>query len=102
MGSDNFGIDATRMLAGFCGGAVHAFVFRQKDPYTVISSIVVGTLTANYLGGAVGSYIGTWVGVQGASFVTGLIAMIVCQAIVTGAKSWNPRDGGGANNGGAK
>jgi predicted MFS family arabinose efflux permease len=95
MGTENFGIDPTRMLAGFCGGAVHAFVFRQTDPYTVASSIVVGTLTANYLGAAAGNYIGTWIGVQGASFVTGLVAMIVCQAIVSAAKAWKPRTNGG-------
>ncbi len=101
MGSDNFGIDATRMLAGFCGGAVHAFVFRQKDPYTVISSIAVGTLTANYLGAAVANYVGSWVGIQGAAFVTGLVAMIICQAIVSAARSWKPRNGS-ANNGEVK
>lgn len=89
--AENFGFDAARLLAGFSGGVVHALIFQQRDPYTVAGSIIVGTLTANFLGAAATTYIGNWIGEGGASFVLGLIAMIVCQGIVTAAKTWKPQ-----------
>ncbi len=88
---ENFGFDAARLLAGFSGGVVHAFMFRQRDPYTVAGSIIAGTLTANYLSVPASVYMGNWVGEGGTAFILGLTAMIVCQGIITAAKVWKPR-----------
>lgn len=82
------GINIQDALAGFAGGVVNAFVFKRSDPYSVIGSMVVGALTANYLSGPVGHYTGTSGGA--AAFVVGLAGMAICQGIVEAAKMWKP------------
>jgi len=83
MNLEEFGLSAQRMIAGFAGGVVHVFVFRQTMPIVVIGSIVSGTLTANYLGAVVARYVGSWIGDGGSAFIVGLSAMALCQGIVS-------------------
>jgi hypothetical protein len=59
----------------------------------VVGSIVVGGLTANYLGEAASHYIGTSVGAS--SFVMGLCGMAVCQGLFESVKKWRPVPPGG-------
>lgn len=81
---DELGLNASRLIAGFSGGVVHAFVFKQTEPLAVVGSVLTGTLTANFIGPAAGHYIGGWFGDGGSSFIVGLSAMAICQGIVIG------------------
>ena len=74
MTMEELGLNAQRLIAGFAGGVVHAFAFKQADPFT-----------ANFLGPAAFHYIGPWVGDGGSAFAVGLSAMAVCQGIVAAA-----------------
>ena len=84
----SLGINARDLIAGFGGGVVNAFIFKRSDPWSVVGSMIVGALTANYLSEPVGHYIGTSGGA--AAFVVGLAGMAICQGIVEAAKSWRP------------
>lgn len=82
------GVKLPDLIAGFAGGVVNAFVFKRADPVSIIGSMIVGALTANYLSESVGHYLGTSGGA--AAFVVGLAGMAICQGIVEAAKSWRP------------
>lgn len=82
------GVNVQDLLAGLSGGIVNAFVFKRSDPWSIIGSVVVGSLTANYLSGPVGRYTGTSGGA--AAFIVGLAGMAICQGIVQAARSWKP------------
>lgn len=84
----SIGIKMPDLVAGFAGGVVNAFVFKRSDPVSIIGSMMVGALTANYLSGPIGSYLGTSGGAS--AFVVGLAGMAICQGIVEAAKSWRP------------
>lgn len=80
------GIKIPDLIAGLSGGIVNAFVFKRSDPWSIIGSVVVGALTANYLSPIVATYVGT--GNGAAAFIVGLAGMAICQGIVEGAKNW--------------
>jgi hypothetical protein len=50
--------------------------------------MLVGSLTANYLGEYGAKYVGTSEGAS--SFLVGLCGMIICQLIVAAAAKWTP------------
>lgn len=87
----SLGVKMPDLVAGFAGGVVNAFVFKRSDPVSIIGSMIVGALTANYLSESVGHYIGTSGGA--AAFVVGLAGMAICQGIVEAAKMWRPFNG---------
>lgn len=87
MNLDDLGLNAQRLIAGFAGGVVHAFVFKQTEPLAVVGSVLTGTLTANFLGMAASHYVGTWLGDGGCAFIVGLSAMAICQGIVAAARA---------------
>lgn len=82
------GVSFPDLVAGFSGGLVNAIVFQRANPWAIVGSVIVGALTANYLGPVIGHYTGTSGGAAG--FVTGLAGMALCQGIVTAAKEWRP------------
>jgi len=82
------GVSIPDLVAGFCGGAVNALVFQRVTPLAIVSSVIVGALTANYLAPVIGHYLGTTGGATG--FITGLAGMVLCQGIVSAAKDWRP------------
>lgn len=82
------GIKLPDLVAGFGGGVVNAIVFRRADPASIIGSMIVGALTANYLTEPVARYLGTSQSASG--FIVGLAGMAICQGIVEAAKSWRP------------
>lgn len=82
------GVSVPDLIAGFSGGIVNAFVFKRGEPWAIVGSVVVGALTANYLGPVIGHYTGTSGGA--AAFVTGLAGMALCQGIVNAARDWRP------------
>jgi hypothetical protein len=85
------GIRKADLIAGFCGGVVSAFVLRKSDPWSIVSSVVVGALTASYLTEPIGRFTGTSGGT--AAFIVGLAGMAICQGIVEAAKTWRPFNG---------
>lgn len=80
------GLNIQSVIAGFAGGVVHAFVFKQTGPWAVVGSVVVGALTANYLGEPASRQFGINIGASG--FIVGLCAMAICQALVQAAKHY--------------
>ena len=80
------GIKLQDIVAGFAGGIVNAFMFQRSDPWSVIGSVVVGSLTAAYLTDYVARFLGTTG--QAVPFIVGLTGMALCQGIVSAAKSW--------------
>jgi hypothetical protein len=82
----DYGIHLNNAIAGFCGGVVNAVVFKRSDRLSIAGSIVVGTLTAAYLGEPVAQHIP----VQGsaAGFIVGLGGMAICQGLLDGIKKW--------------
>lgn len=89
--SDDFfsliGINFKDLVAGFMGGVSNVVVLRKTKFLPIVGSIIVGGLTANYLGGTVAQLFGTSSGFS--SFVVGLGGMAICQGIIESAGSWN-------------
>lgn len=92
-----FGLKLPDLAAGFCGGLVKALVFHQGNPGATLVSTIVGALTANYLSEAAAAYLGMGRGAAG--FITGLVAMAVCQGIMDAASKWKPQILRGGGNG---
>jgi uncharacterized membrane protein YeaQ/YmgE (transglycosylase-associated protein family) len=89
------GIRLPDMLAGLAGGVVNAFLFKRLDPWSVVGSIVVGTLTANYLGSSIGKILDPVLGSfspgsGGSAFIVGLTSMAICQSIMDAVRHWRP------------
>lgn len=82
------GVNLHDIVAGFAGGAVNSLIFKRSDPASIISSMIVGACTSNYLSEPIGRYLGTGAGPSG--FIVGLAGMAICQGIVEAAKSWRP------------
>lgn len=82
------GVKAPDLIAGFFGGVVNAFVLKRSDPWSIIGSVVVGGLTANYIAEPFARYLGTCQGTG--AFLVGLAGMAICQGIIGAAKNWNP------------
>jgi hypothetical protein len=89
------GLTVPNMVAGFAGGVVNAFVFKRADAWSIIGSVVVGALTANYLGEPVGKLIGTTQPV--AAFLVGMGGMAFVQGLIEGIKGWRPFRTGGSD-----
>ena len=83
-----YGLHLIDLIAGFLGGLTAAVVMRQSNPWNIIGSIIVGAITANYLG----AYVDTWTGAgitrEAGDFVIGLTAMVVCQKILDSVQKW--------------
>lgn len=82
------GLKTQDLVAGLSGGVVNAIVFKRSNPVAIIGSMLVGALTANYLGEYGAKYVGTSEGAS--SFLVGLCGMIICQLIVAAAAKWSP------------
>lgn len=93
------GLRLPELIAGFAGGVVSALVVPQSSPVKLVSSVLVGALTANYLGAPAAAYLGfTSPGALGsAAFIVGLGGMAICQGIVEAIKRWRPTVPGGTN-----
>lgn len=83
---ENFGIKLPDLVAGFAGGIVNSFIFNRADPKSIVGSMVVGALTANYLAEPATKIIGTSSGAT--AFIVGLAGMAICQGIVEAAKRY--------------
>jgi FtsH-binding integral membrane protein len=83
------GVKPGDFVAGLAGGIVNALVFRRSSPVAVISSMIVGALTASYLSDTFSHYAGTSGGAS--AFIVGLAAMAICQGIVEAVTKWRPK-----------
>ena len=84
----DLGFHIKDIVAGFAGGIANAFIFKKSNPWAIMGSIIVGGLTANYLGSALSKLLGTSDGAS--AFIVGLVGMAVCQGIVESYSSWSP------------
>jgi FtsH-binding integral membrane protein len=83
------GVKPADFVAGLAGGMVNALVFRRSNPVAIVSSMVVGALTASYLSDTFAHYAGTSGGAS--AFIVGLAAMAICQGIVEAVSKWRPK-----------
>lgn len=90
------GITIKHLIAGFAGGVVSALLMRNVRPFEALSSVLGGTLAANYFTEHAVRTLGFGEGAAG--FLIGLTAMILCQKIIEAARKWVP--GIGSNSGG--
>lgn len=88
----SIGVKMPDLIAGFAGGVVNAFVFKRSDPASIVGSMIVGALTANYLSDSFAAFLNRFVGTSAgaAAFIVGLAGMAICQGIVEAAKNWRP------------
>jgi hypothetical protein len=84
----DLGLRLPDLIAGFAGGVVNALVFHRAEPLSIVTSTVVGALTANYLGEPSSHVTGLSEGAS--SFVVGLAAMAITQGIMTAVQQWRP------------
>lgn len=85
------GIKLPDMLAGMFGGIVKALMFHKDQPFDAVIATVVGAITANYMGEGIAAKLTEWVPWMAPSrgaacFITGIVAMIVCQVLIDLAK----------------
>lgn len=90
----DLGVKAPDLVAGFAGGVVNAVIFRRVGPAAIVGSVLVGMLTANYLGAPVAQYIRT--SDSTASFLVGVGGMAFVQSIAEAMRTWRPFGGTGA------
>lgn len=95
------GIKMPDLVAGMFGGIVKALVFHRDKPFESVVSGVVGALMANYLGEGLATQFAKWwtdfaPGRGAVCFITGIIAMVLCQAIIDRAKAWSSKGQGNA------
>ena len=81
-------LNMTNIMAGFFGGVVNAFVLKRSDPYSIVGSVVVGALVANYLADVASKWTGTSEHV--AAFLMGMGGMGIAQGIMEVLKRWRP------------
>lgn len=87
------GISAKDLYGGLAGGALNAIIFQKTHWAAVLASVGAGGLTAAWLTPAATAYLGTLGGA--ASFIVGLCAMAICQAITAAVGKWVPKLPGG-------
>lgn len=84
----SIGLKTQDLVAGLLGGLSSSLAFRKGEPVAIISSMIVGAITANYLDEIVSKYTGTSIGT--AAFLVGVGGMAICQTIVSAAAKWKP------------
>lgn len=94
--ASEIGISLQLALAGFWGGVVHALIMRRVSLIEVLTAVVVGMMTANYLGGVAVKYTGAPELATG--FIVGLSGMIICRGIISAATSFKFGRDQGTNN----
>jgi hypothetical protein len=96
------GLHGPVLVAGFSGGVCYVVLPNgEPSPRTIISGIVVGTLTSNYLSTLAVSYLpveraGVPAGTIGgaAAFIVGLCGPWICKTIIRRVKSRMERQDG--------
>lgn len=82
------GVNVPQAVAGFAGGVANVFVFRRVKPFDALGAVVVGTLTANYLGALVARTTG--LPELPVGFIVGLAGMAICLGCFNMARNWRP------------
>lgn len=92
---ETINLNLANLVAGFFGGVVNAFVLKRSDPWSIIGSVVVGALVANYLGEVAAKWTGTSPHV--AAFLMGMGGMGVAQGLMEVFRKWRPFGNGGGH-----
>jgi len=74
------GIKPQDAVSGFAGGIVAAFVYPKAGIMPAVAAVVVGTLTATYVGPVFSQYIHKDLG-SAASFLVGVCAMTIVKSM---------------------
>ena len=89
----HLGLNPIDLLAGFSGGMVAALLSAPSRPtaWGVFSAVIVGSLTAGYLGPVAPSYFGMKSS-SGTSFVIGIAGIPISRALLNTMKRirWMP------------
>lgn len=87
-------IKLSYLLAGTAGGIVRAFLIGTSF-YSACASVIIGTLTANYMTSSISQFYGSLLRVtvepnfqHGVAFVIGLTAMLICEGLLRIARKW--------------
>lgn len=81
-----WGMNLQLILAGFWGGVISGLAVRQAGVIEVISVVLTGMMTANYLGGVAVKYTGAPELATG--FIVGLSGMVICRGIIAAAQAF--------------
>lgn len=85
------------MVAGFLGAVSAAIVLRQKTPYEILATIVVGVISAIYFGPLVSDWLVRILGFDevsshhihnAAAFICGLTGMSISSGVIGAAHTW--------------
>ena len=92
----DFGLRLTEAIGAFFGGVCYAILVQARKPVEIVSYVIVGTATGNYMGDSVVKWMnvlpqGFQLGEGGAGFLTGLLAMGICQALIAAGRRWIPK-----------
>lgn len=75
-----YGITLPNLIAGLLGGMVKAVAIDKATPFAVITSMMAGGFTANYVGEPLAKMMNIGIGLS--CFTTGLGAMVICQGVL--------------------
>lgn len=85
------GIKLPDLLAGFGGGVVNALALKRSDPWSIITSVMIGGIMANYMAETFGRWAGTTQQVSG--FLVGVGGMALAQGLIAAVSRWSPQIG---------
>lgn len=90
MPDDFWGIHARDFVMGMQGGIANILAFRRLKLTDIFASVIIGGLTANYLGSTVGELIARYLGTMASRetshdlgvYFVGLAGGVICRGIV--------------------
>lgn len=77
------GLHVRVIIAGLMGGAIKTLLVRRVRPWKIVSSAIVGAVTANYLGPFISDRVGTPQELTG--FLIGFAGMAASKKIIEAA-----------------
>jgi hypothetical protein len=87
-GTKFLGLDIKNIVAGISGGLSIAYAMRKPKPWELVSGMVVGGLTANYVGPSVSEWTG--LPILMAAFFVGVAAKWICLRLLAAIECWIP------------
>lgn len=85
---NEIGVNVPQAVAGFAGGAANVFLFKRIKPFDAVGAIVVGMVTANYVGAFAAK--STGLPELMAGFIVGLAGMNICIGLFELVRNWRP------------
>jgi hypothetical protein len=91
----DLGIRLADFVGGLAGGTASAIGLTKSNFYNVMSSMVVGALTASYVTELVNHFAG--LPDKPAAFFVGVAGMAICQGVTKSLGKWFPYTNGKSN-----